>query len=476
MSVAMNFSSKWGTRQLGDFVTIIRGVTYKKELSSKEPGDSLVPILRATNIQDGLILTDFVYVPKDCVSESQMLRIGDIVVAASSGSRNIVGKSAQLNAEWKGSFGAFCYCLRPEPTMVPAYVAWYLQTPHFRQRVSELAAGVNINNLRTKHIDEALIPVPPLDEQRNIVAEIEKQFSRLDAGVAALKRVQANLKRYRAAVLKAACEGKLVPTEAELCRRGSGVPPLKDKRQDTASTGSYEPASVLLERILAERRKNWTGRGNYKEPAPPDTNNLPELPEGWVWATVEQIAVALVDCPHSTPKWTDTGEICVRTTEFKPGLLDLSHVRYVSHETFEVRVQRLLPQAGDILYSREGGILGIACQIPPNVRLCLGQRMMLIRATLLVEPRYITHWLNGPEILTKVKALTTGSASPHVNVGDIRSFPVALPPRDEQSRIIQELESVHTVSSRLLENASENLQRAARLRSTVLRNVYGGEI
>ena len=94
-------------------------------------------------------------------------------------------------------------------------------------------------NLRDNSIP---FPLPPLPEQHRIVAEIEKQFSRLDASVAALKRAQANLKRYRASVLKAACEGKLVPTEAELAR---------DEGRD------YEPADRLLERILMERRARW---------------------------------------------------------------------------------------------------------------------------------------------------------------------------------------------------------------------------
>ena len=83
------------------------------------------------------------------------------------------------------------------------------------------------------------------------MAEIEKQFTRLDAGVAGLRRVQANLKRYRAAVLKAACEGKLVPTEAELARREGR---------------SYETGAQLVERILTERRQKWNGKGKYKDP------------------------------------------------------------------------------------------------------------------------------------------------------------------------------------------------------------------
>ncbi|MEI6149694.1 MAG: hypothetical protein WCS01_11390, partial [bacterium] len=105
-----------------------------------------------------------------------------------------------------------------------------------------------------QHLKAAKLFVPSLPEQRRIVAEIEKQFTRLEAGVSALKRVQTNLKRYRAAVLKAACEGKLVPTEAELQKSGSGVSPLKQSRDGSAT---FETGEQLLKRILSERRTNW---------------------------------------------------------------------------------------------------------------------------------------------------------------------------------------------------------------------------
>src|SRR4029450_10572441 len=125
---------------------------------------------------------------------------------------------------------------------------------------------VNLRKIR-----DLQIPIlEHLDEQREIVAEIEKQFTRREAGVAGLRHVQANLKRYRAAVLKAACEGKLVPTEAELARQEGRT---------------YETGAQLLERILTERRQNWQGRGNFVEPAAPDTTTFPKLPEDWTWTT-----------------------------------------------------------------------------------------------------------------------------------------------------------------------------------------------
>ena len=108
--------------------------------------------------------------------------------------------------------------LRPDKGTDDRYLAWFLQSDDYRNRVSTLSTGININNLRREHIEKMPIPLPPLAEQHRIVAEIETQFTRLDASVAALWRAQANLKRSRASVLKDACEGRLVPTEAELAR------------------------------------------------------------------------------------------------------------------------------------------------------------------------------------------------------------------------------------------------------------------
>src|SRR5206468_2460966 len=125
------------------------------------------------------------------------------------------------------------------------------------------------------------VKVAPLPEQHRIVAAIEQQFTRLEASVAALQRARTKLKRYRAAVLKAAVEGKL--TEAW-----------------RAEHPTTEPASVLLERILQERRAKWEAdlrakgkdpaKVKYVEPAGPDVEGLPELPEGWCWATPKQLA------------------------------------------------------------------------------------------------------------------------------------------------------------------------------------------
>lgn len=160
MSATRQSSARWNQSTLGEMLTVIRGVSYKKEHASGEPGKGTLPILRATNIQDGLVFEDLVHVPKDYVSDEQILWPGDIVIAASSGSRHIVGKAAQLTTDWKGSFGAFCFGLRPKPGIDSRFLAWFFQTSEYRNRVSELSAGVNINNLRAKHIEETPFRYP----------------------------------------------------------------------------------------------------------------------------------------------------------------------------------------------------------------------------------------------------------------------------------------------------------------------------
>ena len=145
---------------------------------------------------------------------------------------------------------------------------------------------------------------------------------------------------------------------------------------------------------------------------------------GRVW---KEFSSNVVDCPHSTPKWTDKGKLCVRTSDFEPGRLNLSKARYVSDETFAIRNARLVPQEGDVLSSREGGILGIACEIPPGVQLCLGQRMLLIRPSDIVQTAWVMSWLNSQFILQRVKSLTGGSASPHL-MWAISGLPRPAPP------------------------------------------------
>lgn len=189
---------------------------------------------------------------------------------------------------------------------------------------------------------------------------------------------------------------------------------------------------------------------------------------------VQSICDNIVDCPHSTPKWTQVGKICLRTTNFKRGYLDLTEKNYVSEETFNTRNARLIPQPGDVLYSREGAILGIACIIPDNLYVCLGQRMMLLRTNSRMINKFLMYYLNSPRVTAYVASITGGSASPHVNVGDIKNFKIPIPSISKQIQLIEEIESRLSVCDSIKTTVDTALQEAEAMRQSILKQAFEG--
>ena len=150
----------------------IRGVSYKPEDLHNELDDNSVVLLRANNIDEGKInFDDVVYVDKSKVSDEQYLKCGDILICASSGSKNLVGKAANIRFDMECTFGAFCKVVRPKEGFSD-YLSVYFQSPIYRRKISEVAIGANINNIRNEHIDELDIPVFSNDEQASIVKKM----------------------------------------------------------------------------------------------------------------------------------------------------------------------------------------------------------------------------------------------------------------------------------------------------------------
>ena len=161
--------------KVGDIAEQVRGVTYSKDDAFDAPKAGAIALLRANNItDDGLDFSNLIWVGEGNVSSRQHLRRGDIVVAASSGSISVVGKAAQLDVDFVGTFGAFCKVLRPSTKVHDRYLGHFLRTPAYRRLISSLAAGANINNLKNEHLDNLDIPLPPLDEQRRIAAILDQ--------------------------------------------------------------------------------------------------------------------------------------------------------------------------------------------------------------------------------------------------------------------------------------------------------------
>ena len=259
---------------------------FGSNLKASEYVDDGIPIIRLQNIgRNEFLLKNMRYVTAQKASDlsRHSFTHGDIVISKLG---DPLGEACIVPDVLKhGIIVADVVRVRlPEGVLNKQAIVYALNSQAVQSQFRRLTKGTTRPRVNLHHVRGLRLPIPPRAEQDRIVDEIEKQFTRLDAAVAALKRVQANLKRYRAAVLKAASEGHLVPTEAELAR--------KEGR-------SYETGEQLLTRILKERRAKWEAaqlakmrasgklpkddawKKKYREPEPPALADKLAPPEGW---------------------------------------------------------------------------------------------------------------------------------------------------------------------------------------------------
>jgi type I restriction enzyme S subunit len=153
-------------------------------------------------------------------------------------------------------------------------------------------------------------------------------------------------------------------------------------------------------------------------------------PKGWPRVTLEDLSLEIVDCPHSTPKYTEDCTLypCIRTTELKDGFIDWSVMKYVEDQEYKERTKRLVPKEGDVIYGREGSF-GVAVRVPKGVNICLGQRTMLFRPNLeLCESEFLWALINSKGLYQQALKKTSGSTVGHINVKDVKQFVGFRPP------------------------------------------------
>jgi len=172
--------------------------------------------------------------------------------------------------------------------------------------------------------------------------------------------------------------------------------------------------------------------------------NLPSaaepIPATWRWERLDDVCIGICDCPHSTPVLTADGPLVVRSQDMRSGVFRVEQAGRVSEETYAERIRRAEPKRGDILYSREGTYFGIAAEVPAETRVCLGQRMVLLRPDeKQIDFRYLRFWLNSPVLATHVYGQRDGTVAERLNMPTIRALPIPLAPLAEQRGIARVL-------------------------------------
>ena len=337
----------WEKGYVGDFAVEIRPGFASGQHNKEGRG---IPHIRPFNIdrRGTLDLTQIKSVAPN--ADAKRLHSGDVLFN-NTNSPELIGKTSFIAAAGDWGFSNHMTRVVFPDAVSPRFAAYQLHYLWMR--------GYFLHNC-VKHVNQASISSstlartvpfvnPPRPQQDGIVAEIEKQFSRLDEAVANLKRVKANLKRYKAAVLKAAVEGKLT----------------EDWRKQHPDV---EPSSKFLDRILFGRREMWTGRGKYKEPAKFDTSDLPSLPNSWTVAPVEAFLIEPM-CNGISIKgsMTPPGAPALRLNAMTEKGFDYGQVRYIPID--KALAKELEVKEGDFFVSRGSGSLrlvgrGTVAQMP----------------------------------------------------------------------------------------------------------------
>ena len=480
-------TSHWQKVPLSEIAEVRLG---RQRSPKRAVGPNMRPYMRAANVTwKGISLHDVKemdFTPEEF--ETYALRRGDLLLSEASGSASEVGKPAVWNDEVPDCcFQNTLIRVRAPGPLVP-FLHLHFYKDALTGEFARASRGVGIHHLGAKTLSEWEIHLPPRDEQRRIVETVDSYFTRLDGVAATLERVRRRLKQYRASILKAAVEGRLVPTEAEIAR---------------AEGRDYESASVLLQRILVERRRRWeeaelarmkaAGRApkndrwkaRYKEPAAPDTATLPSLPEGWCWASVEMLG-GTDDQPVLTgPFGTALGKtdfVASGIPVLTIGSLDITGIDmqkslYVTRKKAK-ELQRYSLDSGDVLFSRmasvgRAGLVGRALS-----GALFNYHLMRLRLDhrAISPPFFVTHVRGSGVVKTYVMNINHGVTRDGINTAQLLGLPVPVPPRAEQDRITSEVDTLLSREQAQLNIVQANVLRFARLRQTILKRAVEGNL
>ncbi|MFM8272360.1 MAG: restriction endonuclease subunit S [Gemmata sp.] len=405
---------------------LVSSTDYGTSAKTNEDSDG-IPVLRMGNIVDGaLSLTNLKYLPADHDEFPKLLlQPGDLLFNRTN-SPELVGKSAVYTGSPKQcSFASYLIRLKSQG-MLPYLLAAYINSPYgrawVRSVVQQQVGQANVNGSRLLALT---VPVPPLAEQRRIVAKIEGLTARSRATRAALAEVPTLLEQFRQSVMASAFRGDLTAN-------------WREKHPDT------EPAAVLLASIRDERRKQWEAKypkKKYVAPDPVDDADLPELPVGWEYARADEVVAAGTVITYGIVLPGDQvegGVPYVRGQDIEDGRILVEQLARTSPE-IAARHDRSSLLEGDVLLCIIRHLK--VAVVPAGMDGAnLTQGTVRLRPSDAILGPYLAGYLAGPTAQGWMKERYFGMAMPRINVEDARAIPIPVAPLEEQREIIRQIE------------------------------------
>lgn len=366
------------------------------------------------------------------------------------------------------------------------YVLKFLDTIFYE--LQGLATGIAIPGIGRDDVLMRRFPLPPLAEQRRIVARIDELMARCDE----LEAVHAAREQKRVDVHTAALNALLGAQEpaafaeawqflaqhfGDLHSVPRNVAELRKAVLQLAVMGKLveqdpndPPASELLEEIQEEKnRLIVAGKIRAPKPLPPVTpEEMPyPVPAGWEWVRLNAITSKITDGDHQTPKRIDQGKRLFSAKNVRDGFLDFSNFDQISEKDYEKSRERCLPEEGDLLIVSVGGTIGRSSLVPADSNFALVRSVALIKP-LVILPRYLKISMDSDLLQTTIREKKRGGAQPCLYLSEIESFPIPLPSLTEQRRIVAKIDQLMALCDQLEAGLAAQTSRQSALLASVI--------
>ena len=445
VQTAASARSDWKWVTLADVAKVVTGNT--PPTADAQNYGAAIPFVKPTELIDRGIRFAPAGLASQALGKARVVPAGAVLVSCIGN----LGKTglAKVPVAFNQQINAVVF----NENVVPEFGFYYAQT--LKTWLYGESSATTLPIVNKGKFQQAPFPLAPIEQQREIVAEIEKQFSRLDEAVANLQRVKANLKRYKASVLKDAVEGRLVPTEAELARREGR---------------SFETGEQLLQRVNETRRSQWSGKGKYKEPMVPDLVDS-DLPEGWVWATMEQLGqVQLGKMLDKQKHLAGEPYRYLRNINVRWGAFDLSDLFEMNFESHQL--ERFGVRDGDVLVCEGGEPARAAVWHMGATDIKYQKALHRVRFDGAFVPELLMFALEHLAKSGALEEMYGGSTIKHFTREVFVTLCVPVPPISEQQRIVAEVERRLTFVQNGETEVDANLKRAQALRQSTLANAF----
>jgi len=440
----------WAWTRIGDIAETVTGTTPSK----KDPNNygDFIPFVKPPELDDSIIDSAYDNLSEKGAKLARILPPESVLVSCI----GILGKTGinKMRVAFNQQINAVIF----PNGIVPRFGFYYFQTLEAREWLNKISSATTVTIVNKSKFDTTPFPVAPTNEQHRIVSRVEELFTILDAGVESLKKVKAQLKRYRQAVLKYAFEGKLT----EEWRK--------------TQEHQMEPATRLLEQIRQELQQKWNleKKGRYQQPLLSDIKSLPKLPPGWCWASVDELSIVVRGAsprPAGDPRlfggnipWITVGPL---TADEQPYLRNV-------HETVTEagrNVSRYV-EPDTLLLTNSGATLGV-----PKITLvggCINDGVVALLHADYPLKLYLYYFLKSQT--RRLRYINQGAAQPNLNTGIVKAIQVPVPPSEEQEQIVSKIESLFTKANSAEMSVVRGIRISESLKQAVLAKAFRGEL